>query len=280
MRGGTARFEREGHWSGGRLYAACKRWQGKESELVHARPQHSLVLTLSGSTSLTGNKISSLPMYEGADRAGSLSFVPGGAERRGWYRDADMQFIALLIEPGFSAAFGIETGELPAFTNRYDALLEALLRDLANEMHEAGGAVPSLYVEHVANLAMLHLARMRRARSSAPRRPGKLSKAELARVLEFVEARLDAPLSLTELGALTGMRPDLFARRFKAQMKMPPYRYVLERRIERARALLAHGRTPIAEVAFALGFSSQSHFTRAFVRHTGVTPAEWRRRSA
>src|SRR5438034_1396658 len=95
MRGGVANFEREGSWQGGMIYAACKRWKGRDSELVHARAQHSIVLTLSGGTRLTGNKISTLPSYEGTDRAGSFSFIPAGAERRGWYRDADMRFIAL-----------------------------------------------------------------------------------------------------------------------------------------------------------------------------------------
>ncbi len=86
MRGGIARFEREQLFLQGHLYAAVKDWRAEESELVHARPEHSLVLTLSGGTASTGNKISTVPAYEGADRAGSISFVPGGAERRGWYR--------------------------------------------------------------------------------------------------------------------------------------------------------------------------------------------------
>jgi hypothetical protein len=52
MRGGVATFEREASWQGGMIYAACKRWKGRDSELVHAGPHHSIVLTLSGGTTM------------------------------------------------------------------------------------------------------------------------------------------------------------------------------------------------------------------------------------
>src|SRR3569623_3020314 len=89
MRGGTARFEREARWD--RIYAACKHWRGRDAELVHARPQHSLVLPLRGGTALPGNKLSSAPRYEGAARPGSLRIDPAGVARRGRSRDADMR---------------------------------------------------------------------------------------------------------------------------------------------------------------------------------------------
>jgi AraC family transcriptional regulator len=264
MRGGTAQLEHEAWWHAGRIYAACKTWQGHESELVHARPQHSLVLTLSGGTSLTGNKISTVPRYEGADRPGAVSFVPAGAERRGWYRDANMRFAALLVDPSI-----VDVGTPEPFTNRHDRVLEVLLRDLADEL--ATGDASELYVAHVATLAVLRAARR-------PSRTGRaLSRRERDRVLDYIEARLDAHVTLAELGAVVGMTADHFARRFKATMRVAPYRYVLERRIARAGALLVGGQRP-ADVAFALGFASQSHFTRAFARVTGTTPAAWRRR--
>ncbi|MEH3148056.1 MAG: AraC family transcriptional regulator [Methylobacterium frigidaeris] len=64
---------------------------------------------------------------------------------------------------------------------------------------------------------------------------------------------------------------------FKASFGVPPHRYVVERRIARARDLLAGGRESLAGIALACGFASQSHFTRSFRQATGVTPAAWRR---
>jgi AraC family transcriptional regulator len=278
-RGGLARFEREGRWSEGCLYAAVKHWRGKEPELVHRREEHTLVLTLAGGTSLTGNKITATPLYEGTDRPGCLSFVPAGAERRGWYRDADMEFVALVIAPSFLARFELEDGELPAFTNRRDRLLEAVLRGLAEEMRaEPEQRLPTAYVEQAAGLVMSHLTRVqRRIRVGRRREPLGLSGAGLARVVDFVESELDRDLSLSELGGLVGMGPDLFARHFKAQMGMPPYRYILERRLQRAREALREGSMPIAQIALALGFCSQSHFAHAFRKHVGIAPGAYRR---
>jgi AraC family transcriptional regulator len=60
-------------------------------------------------------------------------------------------------------------------------------------------------------------------------------------------------------------------------MGVPPHRYVSRRRLETARAMIATGRTSLSEIALECRFSSQSSFTRAFRRATGVTPAEYRR---
>jgi AraC family transcriptional regulator len=263
VRGGVARFEREGRFSRGRIYAAVKQWTAAESELVHCRREHTLVMTLSGGTSLTGNRISSTLRYEGVDRRGSVSFVPAGAERRGWYRDANMTFVAFVIAPEIGPA-----GELAAFTNRRDPVLERILRDLARDLEGASSA----YVESAARAALDRLADRR-----PPRRTPALSRRERGRVTELVEAQLDADLSLDELAAAVGMSADRFARRFVATFGIPPHRFVIERRIARARMLLADRRRSLAEIALSLGFASQSHFTTAFRRHTGATPGSHRR---
>src|SRR5260221_10068845 len=67
------------------------------------------------------------------------------------------------------------------------------------------------------------------------------------------------------------------SRAFSAAVGMPPHRYVSQRRLEWAKTMIAAGGTSIAEMAFMCGFSSQSSFTRAFRRATGLTPAMYRR---
>ncbi len=268
MRGGVAAFEREASWRDGMIYAACKRWKAKNSELVHARDHHSIVLTLSGGTRLTGNKISTVPRYEGADRAGCISVIPAGAERRGWYRDADMRFVALLLDPRVVAP----RAELRPRINHHDRRLEMLLRRLAAELI-VNEQMSTLYIEQLACAVVAHLGELGRRDATA------LSSVDLGHTLDLIEAQLGGRLSLDELGANVGMDADLFARKFKARLGVPPYRYVVERRIERAQERLAFGTGSLTEVALSLGFSSQSHFTRHFVRETGRTPAAWRRAS-
>jgi AraC family transcriptional regulator len=278
IRGGKATFRAEGSWGGGRIYGAIKRWRGADAELSHQRPQHTVILTLGGGTDLTGTRISGSPMYEGRDGAGCLTFVPGGSERLGWYRNADMNFVVLLIDPDFVriCEFGAGAGDLQPFTNRRDALLEGVLWSLSNEMQDTATALPSLYAEHAAGLLMSHLTRStQRGRLRQPSRGG-LSDAGMRRVVEFVEENLHRDITLCDLAALVHMGPDVFSRGFKRRLGIPPHRYLTERRMRHARLLLAAKEHSIAEIALIVGFSSQSHFTTRFGRLFNVTPGAFR----
>jgi len=100
----------------------------------------------------------------------------------------------------------------------------------------------------------------------------------LARVLDHVEARLeDGALTLADLAAVAGLSPYHFARAFKAATGTAPHRYIVERRVARAIALMASRDLSLAEIAYAAGFASQAHFSTLFRRVTGRTPGEHRR---
>jgi AraC family transcriptional regulator len=57
---------------------------------------------------------------------------------------------------------------------------------------------------------------------------------------------------------------------------MSPWQYVLFRRVKRAQDLLAIRTTSLAEIALAVGFCNQSHFTNVFRQATGMTPRDYR----
>ena len=84
-------------------------------------------------------------------------------------------------------------------------------------------------------------------------------------------------IGLPELAALAGVSPQRFKRTFKTSSGLPPYRFLMTLRIERAQELLARSNLTLAEVALASGFSNQSHFTTVFWNQTGLTPGRWRR---
>lgn len=105
---------------------------------------------------------------------------------------------------------------------------------------------------------------------------GGLAPAALHRVKEYVDAGLERALTLGELARVARLSPYHFSRMFKQSTGESPHVYVVRRRVARAKTLLARGWMPIAEIAGACGFSSQSHFTAAFRRHTGVTPRRYR----
>ena len=110
-------------------------------------------------------------------------------------------------------------------------------------------------------------------------RPWKIAPATLRRVQEYIEAHLAENPSLAELAALAGLSPYQFARAFAQTAGLPPHRYLLTRRLERAKALLSGSNRPIVEIALDLGFGSQGHFHRAFRKHVGTTPGAYRRGS-
>jgi len=112
------------------------------------------------------------------------------------------------------------------------------------------------------------------ANGSEPDKPvARLSDEELARLDWHIVANLDTPLTLEDLSSLVGRSRFHFSRLFKLATGVTPHQYVVRRRVERARELLRAGGV-IAEVAAAVGFSSQSHLHSHIQRAFGCTPGQ------
>jgi AraC family transcriptional regulator len=107
-----------------------------------------------------------------------------------------------------------------------------------------------------------------RARKSAP--------PWLVSVRERLHARIADRLSLTELADAAGVHPVYLARTFREQYGVSIGEYVRRMRLDWSAAELTATETPIAVVAAEAGFADQSHFTRAFKRHIGLTPGRYR----
>lgn len=95
-------------------------------------------------------------------------------------------------------------------------------------------------------------------------------------VLKYIDVNLDADLSLDALAQMSGVVTHSFARAFKRVTGEPPHQYVVTRRIEAARNMLNETGQTIADIAYATGFSSQSHMTSTFKRSLGMTPGQLR----
>jgi AraC family transcriptional regulator len=93
--------------------------------------------------------------------------------------------------------------------------------------------------------------------------------------LAFVARHFAGPLSLTGVAQHVGVHPVHLARTFRAVYRTSFASYVRELRIDFAREQLA-GAAPLSEIAAAAGFYDQSHFSRCFKRHLGMTPAAYR----
>jgi AraC family transcriptional regulator len=151
-----------------------------------------------------------------------------------------------------------------------DARFQHLAWALRAEL-EADDASDPLYAESLCTAMIVRLA------GTAVSRDGKrrtLSPRAAARVIDYIEAHLDDTLTLTELAALVELSVPHFKVLFRETMGMPVHRHVVQRRVERAKALLLQGRLSASQIALEAGFAHQSHMAHWMKRLLGVTPRE------
>ncbi|MBC8121848.1 MAG: helix-turn-helix transcriptional regulator [Gemmatimonadaceae bacterium] len=143
---------------------------------------------------------------------------------------------------------------------------------------QAGYPLGKLYAESL-GLALAVCLLQRYADSApGPERPDAsgLPARTLRRVSDYVLAHLDEPLGLERLASLAGLSPHHFCRQFKRSTGFSPHRWVLRQRVEQAKQLMREPQLTLAEIAFRVGFSSQSHLTTSFRHAVGVTPTQYR----
>jgi len=153
-----------------------------------------------------------------------------------------------------------------------DGQLASLLRHMAAETR-AGCPGGRMYGEYL-SLALISYLCQRYSLCGCDGRPGKavLSAAQLRQVEELVQGDIAGDLSLSALAEAVHLSAYHFTRLFKNTLGVPPHQYVTQKRVERARLLLDSTAISIANVALAVGFSNQSHFTTVFRKVTGTTP--------
>lgn len=239
---------------------------------------HTVVVNLGGSThqefSWAGAAWERLPVAHSA-----VHFLPAHAPHAVRWREP-VDSLVVEISPDFVAAVArtepwsqrIELRPAVATENRF--LAHAAMA-LAEET-AAGSPGGPLCAESLASAIARHLLRTRGELRPWVHRSEALGRAQLARVLAYIGDHLDTDLVLRDLATVAQMDRFRFSRAFKQSVGLPPHRYVLLARIERAKALLAKRRVSISEVALSTGFATPSHFATTFRRMTRVTPREFR----
>ncbi len=184
-----------------------------------------------------------------------------------------------MVERVAQEVFGLDASRIEMMPRLgfADPLLEQLMLELLEAAREDGGG-NGLYADHLARMVALRVLRRHVARpgQAERRRDGDLPP-RLRHVRELIESALDEDLSLERLAREAGIGAHAFSAAFTRAVGETPHRYVVSRRIERAKALLRGGTMPIAEIALQTGFASQSHMAGTFRRVVGTTPAAYRR---
>jgi AraC family transcriptional regulator len=225
--------------------------------------------------------------YEGVKRnvpppAGSISLMPAGCPARvrsSGCKDELHIFLELgLVARVAAEAFGIDPARLtvPPLDGLDLPHLRAAMGAVGAEL-TAGAAGGRLAAESLGNVLAVHLIRHVLAPRRLARRPdGSLPRGRLRAVVGYIEDHLDASLSLEQMAAVAHLSVYHFAHQFKRATGLPPYQYVIMRRVERAQQLLRKGGLSLAEIAARAGFPDQSTFGRHFKRLVGVTPGQFR----
>jgi AraC family transcriptional regulator len=242
--------------------------------------QHTVVIHL-GKRNITIEQLVAPGTYEPITvRRGAVKFDPQGS-LTGVRQPAAQDILFLLpSELTFQKALAeVDAPEGLEFIRTgvmYDAHIVQIGLALIEEV-ESGFSSGRLYGESLAlALASRLISRFSSKRVRYRTYESGLSRWRLRRTLDYIDENLGGDLTLSNLAAAAKLNDFYFSRLFKQSMGMTPHRYVVARRIDRARQLLADPRLSLAEISWRLGFASQAHFTTVFRKATGLTPLQFR----
>ena len=234
--------------------------------------------------SRTGDRIRQHTRVE----AGTLWFCPAGVQEEDiilseWHDALHIylppaRFVDLSEVRG-GAAYRPEA--VPYLGGFYDERLRRIGAGLLRELQAPSAAgsvlVDTLSIELTACVVDSYSPDTRRREGNE--RDYKLDSRRLRRVLDHMTAHIEDDVGLEDLARAACFSTFHFIRMFTSTTGMSPHRYLSRMRLERAKTLLSLRTMPIAEIALACRFSSQSSFTRAFRRATGKTPQIYRQQS-
>lgn len=158
----------------------------------------------------------------------------------------------------------------------FDPVVHHLGQTLLTTLEQPHHA-PKIFLDHVLQAINCHLVcSYGGVRISTPQFRGGLSALQIRTATEFLEAHLDGNIDLQQVADACDLSVSHFARAFKQTFRRPPHRWLIERRVDRARDLMTNSRLPLADIAIQCGFADQSALNRSFKRIHGVTPGIWR----
>jgi AraC family transcriptional regulator len=176
-------------------------------------------------------------------------------------------------EAGIRRAKGLYA---PNFGGR-DLVMFGLAEALAGAMEQPGDDT-AMFSDCIALAFFAHIMRAYGGIPIGERKArGGLAAWQLQRARDFINVNLERDPSIAEVAHECGLSSGYFARAFKRSTGVPPYKWLIKTRVERAKELLKDPRCELADIAQLCGFVDQSHFTRVFSRSEGYSPGRWRR---
>ncbi|MBB3659906.1 AraC family transcriptional regulator [Rhizobium sp. BK650] len=210
-------------------------------------------------------------------RAGDIDLVPAG-ETGGFVAEAICRSLEVRLPPNVLQRAADENGHVgrrASLHMRHVMRNERIvyLAQALEQERQAGGPAGAFYAEAVGLAIAAQL--MDQVRMQAVNRVG-LSERRLRRLVDFIEAHIDRTLTIATLAREAGASGSHLRQSFKLATGITLHRYVMQRRVERARLLLVETGMSASEAALSTGFSHQSHMARWMRRELGSTPRELR----
>jgi AraC-like DNA-binding protein len=207
-------------------------------------------------------------------RTSSLQIMPAAASPRAYFHEPIELLHLYFPHDHLADIASVAPGalELNDPLAQFDPDIACICHQLAREL-KVDCAMSQLHFDALTTSIGVQLVRRwsNRGTTAAPFSGG-LSPVRLRRVEEFLLTHLADDIGLDALAAIADLSPKHFARAFRQSTGMPPHRWLIERRIDRAKALLRTADLSLAEIALACGFADQSHFTATFRKIVRTTP--------
>lgn len=212
---------------------------------------------------------------------GNISIIP--AEANHWEQSqSDLETLVLTIDPDFLNRFArekIDTNliELKPTFAQTDILIQSIALGIKTELEREQR--DRVYVESLFQTLSLHLLKnycykeyhSQKAKNGLP--PYRLKQA-----INYINCNLAENIKTYEIAKMLNLSQYYFCRLFRESTGIPPYRYIIQQRISKAKSLIRENKLSLLDIAIECGFSSQSQMTHHFRKLVGVTPKVYRDR--
>lgn len=268
------------------LSSVGRSWVGIDAEIVHISQgklevpsSDSHLLGMHFGPPVTAFCSCGTTQLRRVQRPGDFSFLPAGMPGL-WDDEGDCQILRLSLHPALLDQAARDLGQqssevrLPPRLELRDAGLEAIGRAIKADLEAPTPSNPA-YIAFLARALAVRLIETSngKLRQEEDRKP-KFSERRLRRLTDYIETHLDTPLHLPDLAGVAEVSVTRLKILFRNSMGITVRQYVISRRVEYARSLIATTAMPASEVALAAGFSHQSHMANTMRRILGHTPGE------
>jgi AraC family transcriptional regulator len=239
---------------------------------------HLLVMYDEGARREGETLIEGLPPSRLRNFDNKFTFVPAGHAYHEWHETTTPMRVTYLylIPSKFQKSSDADTAYVPRVFFEDSVLWETALK-LRNVL-EGGNPESVNYLQALADVLVCELSRTGQGLvRSPPVNRGGLAGWQMRTVTSYIEEHLGEQISLVTLARLTRLSQFHFCRAFKQSFGNPPHQYQVQRRIQRAKALLSDRKNSVTDVGLALGYCQTSSFTVAFRKIIGRAPRDFRR---